>query len=190
MSRKDAEKWDKRHAAGSSDTEPIPFLVDNASQLGSGRALVLAAGTGRNAVYLAQQGFNVTALDVSQVGLDQCQKLATERGLSVTTVCADLEDHDLGEAKYDLITKIYYYQPTIFPAIRRALKTGGRFLFQTFSRKHAEVGTFGPRNPDYLASQSDVIEPFRRDRILIYEHRVLEDGEDTEAVIRLIVEKC
>ena len=189
MGHEDAQKWDERYASSEANTQPIPFLVDHVHELGSGSALVLAAGTGRNAVYLAQQGLDVTALDVSQVGLARCQKLASEREVRVTTVCTDLENHNLGEAKYDLITKIYYYQPGIFPAIRRALKSGGRFLFQTFSKTHADVGTFGPRNPDYLACQSDVLEPFQNDRIILYEDRVLEDGEDTEAIIRLIIEK-
>jgi SAM-dependent methyltransferase len=137
-------------------------------------------------VFLAECGFDVTALDVSEVGLAQCNELARSRGVSVETVCADLDDFDLGESRYDLITKIYYYEPSLFPAIRRALKPGGHFLFQTFSLEHATVGTFGPKNPAYLASQAAVLDPFASDRLLHYQDIVLRVGDDTEAVIRMI----
>jgi hydroxyacyl-ACP dehydratase HTD2-like protein with hotdog domain len=75
---------------------------------------------------------------------------------------------------------------TLFPAIRRALKPGGHFLFQTFSLEHATVGTFGPKNPAYLASQAAVLDPFASDRLLHYQDIVLRVGDDTEAVIRMI----
>ena len=190
MARSDADRWNARYAEQEeTDSEPIPFLVDRAEDLGSGKALVLAAGTGRNAVYLGGQGFDVTALDVSSVGLEKCRRLADDRGVRIQTLCADLKAFDLGESEYDLITKIYFYQPSLFPSIRRALKPGGRFFFQTFSRKHAEVGTFGPKNPDYLAHQAAVIEPFTDDRIRYYEETVEETDADREATIRMIAER-
>lgn len=188
MTQSDATKWNARYAETTTpETSPIPFLSENIHRLGSGRALVLAAGRGRNAVFLAECGFDVTALDVSKVGLAQCDELARSHGVSVETVCADLDEFDLGESRYDLITKIYYYEPSLFPAIRRALKRGGHFLFQTFSVEHASVGTFGPKNPAYLASQSPVLDPFASDHLLHYQDIVLHEADDTEAIIQMIV---
>ena len=97
MARSDADRWNARYAEQEeTDSEPIPFLVDRAEDLGSGKALVLAAGTGRNAVYLGGQGFDVTALDVSSVGLEKCRRLADDRGVRIQTLCADLKAFDLG----------------------------------------------------------------------------------------------
>lgn len=189
MSTSDAERWNAKYSEQDApETEPVPFLVDSISQLGSGTALDLAAGCGRNAVYLAEQGFDVTALDVSTVGLEQCRRLAEERGVSINTVCADLDEHDLGRHAYDLITKIYFYEPSLFANIRGAIRPGGYFLFQTFSEKHADVGTFGPRNPAYLASKDVVLNAFTKDKIHHCEEVVLTDDEDTEAVLQLIVQ--
>jgi SAM-dependent methyltransferase len=189
MSETDAEKWNARYAEpDSSDKHPIPFLSSNIDQLGCGKALVLAAGRGHNAVYLAENGFDVTALDISEVGLAICTDLANSRGINIQTICGDLDDYDLGTAEYDLITMIYFYEPSLFPAIRRAIKPGGCFLFQTFSTQHATVGTFGPRNPAYLASKSAVTQPFAGDHIAHCEEVVLTEDDDTEAVLQAIVQ--
>lgn len=190
MTRADNKKWDAHYAEKQgTDGTPLPFLAENIDKFGSGKALVLAAGAGRNAIYLAEQGFQVSALDVSQVGLDLCRRLASEKGLSLQTIHADLENFNLGASKFDLITKIYYHQPSLFPRIREALKTGGRFLFHTFSKRHAEVGTFGPRNPAFLASLDDTLPTFQADRILISEDTILTGEEGTQAVVRLLLEK-
>ena len=188
MSQSDAEKWNARYSERRpSDTEPIPFLADHIHLLGSGKALVLAAGCGRNAVYLAHCGFSVTALDISAVGLERCRQLAASGGVALDTLCADLDDFELGTQEYDLITMIYFYEPRLFPSIRAALKPGGHFLFQTFSRKHAEIGTFGPKNPAYLATRGAVLKRFQADTIVVCEEAALTEDGDTEAVLQLIV---
>jgi len=190
VAESDADKWNARYAnAESTDTEPIPFLCEHITGLGTGRALVLAAGRGKNAVYLAEQGFEVTALDVSSVGLLLCAALAESRGVPLTTLCADLDNHDLGESQYDLITKFYFYEPTLFPLIRAALRPGGHFIFQTFSKNHANVGTFGPRNPAYLSDRKTVRSAFQSDDILMCEEVTLSEDDDTESVIQMLVRR-
>ena len=187
MALADAEKWNAKYAElDYQPTEPLQFLVDRTEGLHSGSALVLAAGAGWNAVYLAEQGFEVTALDISEVGLELCRELATLKGVSLNTVCADLDDYDLGDACYDLITKFYFYNPSLFPAVRRALKPWGLFLFLTYSEKHAEVGTFGARNPAYLASRQAITETFGQDDIDCDEI-VIETDEHTQAILTAAV---
>jgi 2-polyprenyl-3-methyl-5-hydroxy-6-metoxy-1,4-benzoquinol methylase len=189
MSQIDAEKWNTRYSEpDSSERYPIPFLKANIDQLGSGKALVLAAGRGHNAVFLAEQGFDVTALDISDVGLSLCIDLAQAHGVGIRTICADLDEYDLGTAEYALITMIYFYEPTLFPAIRTALNPRGYFLFQTFSIQHATVGTFGPRNPAYLASKSVVTQAFAEDHIVHCDDAILTEDDGTEAVLQMIVQ--
>ena len=177
--------------------EPAAFLKQKMDRLKQGKALVLAMGEGRNAVYLAQNGFDVTGVDISEVAIEKCNKLAEERNTTVNAVVADLTDYDMGEAQFDLITKFYYYEPSIFPQIIDALKPGGMFILEQFSTDHLkyrETSGFGPRNPDYLIKPNELLEHFESLRVLYYEDTVVELDEGmhkgTAAVIRLIAEKA
>ena len=177
--------------------EPAAFLKHKLDGLKTGKALVLAMGEGRNAVYLAQNGFDVTGVDISEVAIEKCNKLAKERNTTVNAVVADLTDYDLGEAQFDLITKFYYYEPSIFPRIIEALKPGGMFILEQFSidhLKYRETSSFGPRNPDYLIKPNELLVHFKSLRILYYEDTVVELDEGmhkgTAAVIRLIAQKA
>ena len=189
MSRTDAKKWDAKYAGpGRPDPDPIPFLKDHIGNLGSGQALVLASGRGRNALYLAEMGFDVTALDVSVVGLEQCRVAAASRGLEIRILCEDLDTYELGSDRYDLITMFYYHQPSLFPSIRKAIMPGGYFLFCTFGTRHAEIGTLGTLNPKFLASRKDVEDAFSRDAIRILEEPVIENNDGVEALLQAIVQ--
>ena len=93
------------------------FLEHQISKLGDGRALCLAAGEGRNAVFLAAKGFDVLAVDASEKGLDKARALAKQRGVEIQTQVADLREYDLGSEHYDLITEFYYHQADLFARI-------------------------------------------------------------------------
>ncbi len=176
--------------------EPTAFLKQKMDGLKKGKALVLAMGEGRNAVYLAQNGFDVTGVDISEVAIEKCNELAKERNTTVNAVVVDLTDYDMGEEQFDLITKFYYYEPSIFPQVIDALKPGGMFILEQFSidhLKYRETSRFGPSNPDYLVKPNELLEHFKSLRILYYEDTVVELDEGmhkgTAAVIRLIAEK-
>ena len=177
--------------------EPTAFLKEKMDGLKKGKALVLAMGEGRNAVYLAQNGFDVTGVDISEVAIEKCNELAKERNTTVNAVVVDLTDYDMGEEQFDLITKFYYYEPSIFPQVIDALKPGGMFILEQFSidhLKYRETSRFGPSNPDYLVKPNELLEHFKSLRILYYEDTVVELDEGmhkgTAAVIRLIVQKA
>ena len=188
------EKWDRRYGAQNFDPhlEPNPFLRDYLDLSTVGRALCLAAGNGRNAVFLAERGFQVDAVDISAAGLRLCRRLAEARGVTVRPILADLTDWCLGECRYDLITKFYYYQPQLFERLCSALRPGGQLMFQTFSRGQLAFPR-GPRNPDHLAKPEDIFPRIRSLRLRFYEDRILEPGcgasSEKEAVIRFIAEK-
>ena len=190
-----AQMWDQRYAGEEYvfGKEPVEFLKNQVGRLGKGRALCLAAGEGRNEVFLAQQGFAVVAVDISAKGLEKCQALAKERGVQLQTVVADLRSWNLGVAQYELITDFYYYQPDLFPKIIAALKPGGLFIMQNFSLDQPATNRFGPRDPAYLAKPAEVLGAFAGCRIRHYQDTVvqLDEGmhQGAGAVIRLIAEK-
>ncbi len=184
-------KWDTRYQAEQlDDREPVAIVREVSASLRPCRALCLAAGSGRNAVFLAQQGYQVTAIDISPVGLDRCRALARRRGVEVELVEADLLTFPFSD-QFGLVTIIYYNEPSLFPKLQDAVKPGGSFLFQTFSIHHAKQG-WGPSNPAFLADPKTVLEAFGHWRI-----RRFEDGDfpvagtdaRTESIIRLVAEK-
>jgi SAM-dependent methyltransferase len=181
-------KWEARYAAEGYEpvTEPTPFLLDVTSGLVPGRALVLAAGTGRNAVHLATKGWSVTAADISPTGLAWCDRRAQERAVEVHTIVADLETWDPGEACWDLVTMVSYFQPALFPALRRMLRPGGHFLLHTFSRRH-KLQRWGPGSAAHLAEPEVVRAAFEDWRLLHFDEGLFQrsDGR-SEGVVRML----
>jgi ubiquinone/menaquinone biosynthesis C-methylase UbiE len=188
------EQWDKRFGVERYlyGTEPVEFLRENIDRLPEGKALVLAAGEGRNAVWLAEQGYDVTAMDASPVGLEKAADLAAAKGVTIGTEVGDLQHgYDMGESRYDLITDFYYHDPAMIPAVMRALKPGGMFVVQNFSIDQLETNRFGPKNPDYLVKPNEMLRLVAGYRVLHYEDTVvdLDEGmhQGAGAVVRMIV---
>ncbi|MEM1414331.1 MAG: class I SAM-dependent methyltransferase, partial [Myxococcota bacterium] len=137
-------------------TEPNDYLREVAARIPKGPVLCLAEGEGRNAVYLAEQGYDVTGVDQSPVGLANAARLAEERGVPLTTVVADLRDYDLGEARWAGIVSIWAHTP---PAVRgplhaacvRALRPGGAFVLEAYTPKQLHrPGLGGPPTEEHL----------------------------------------
>ncbi len=162
-SEADKVKWDKKfskedYAYGK---EPLPFLKENVDLLKKGRALDIAAGEGRNAVFLAQQGFAVDALDISAVGLVKATSLAKVKGVeeNLKTVEADLDTYLFPKDSYDTIIMVNFTDRKMTQQIVHALKDGGTFLYAArtldFTRKRGKKF-----NPDYLWETNEVLRHF------------------------------
>lgn len=144
--------WDERFSAGHYvyGVEPNDFLREHVARLpGGGRVLCLAEGEGRNAVFLAQRGFAVTAVDASAVGLAKGERLARERGVRVDWVCADLADYELGERCWDGIVSIFCHLPApVRAALHRrvvaSLRDRGVLLLEAYTPAQLGRGTGGP----------------------------------------------
>lgn len=131
MSAEDRARWDARWAEGEGPSRtPAPILQAWAERLPrSGRALDLASGPGRNALWLAQRGLETTAVDVSPVALTQLRHAAMAMGMAVTTLHLDLEHDPLPPGPWDVVVCTAYLLRELFPAIRAALAPGGWLLF-------------------------------------------------------------
>lgn len=119
----DIRGWDERYRVDPGTLKPTPLLVETATKLKPGKALDLACGTGRNAIWLAEHGWQVTAVDGSPVAIDLLRK----RAPSVDARVADLEKHEyeIEPATWDLIAVCYYLQRDLFEPVKRGLRPGG-----------------------------------------------------------------
>ncbi len=171
-SEEDKKKWNKRYNTKEYiyGKEPIKFLKDNINILARGKALVLAMGEGRNAIFLAENGFDVDGCDISEIAVEKSKLLAKRNNVQLNAFVADLEKYKIPTNKYDLITCIYYTQKNLIPQIKDGLKKGGMVLFETYTIDQLKYGTDapGPKNPAYLLKHNELLDLFRDFHILYY----------------------
>lgn len=143
--------WDQRYGEDgwAYGTDPNDFLVEAAPHVPKGPVLCLAEGEGRNAVFLATCGYDVTAMDQSKIGLDKAQSLARFAKVSFRTEVADLADYDLGVEKWAGVVSIWAHVP---PPLRRdlhrrvvaSLRPGGAFVLEAYTPAQLQHRTGGP----------------------------------------------
>jgi SAM-dependent methyltransferase len=157
----DSSAWDARYAASDLvwSAEPNRFVADECGDLPPGRAVDLAAGEGRNAIWLAGLGWRVTALDFSQVALDKGRSMAP--GAAIDWVCADATTWR-AEDTYDLAVTAYLQLPAPErrAAVRNAfaaLSPGGTFLLIGHDSTNFTEGVGGPQYPEVLYTAEDVL---------------------------------
>lgn len=155
--------WDERYSAEeyAYGTAPNEFLAEQFGCIPKGKVLSLAEGEGRNAVFLAKQGYTVTAVDASQVGLNKARKLAEENQVVVEFVHADLADYDLGENKWDGIVSIFSPLPSslrkeLYKKVIVALKPNGVFLLEAYTPNQLKHGTGGGNSVDVMQSEQSL----------------------------------
>jgi SAM-dependent methyltransferase len=157
------EDWNRKHGEAGLlfGAEPNRFLVAEVAGLPPGRALDLACGSGRNAVWLARQGWSVVAADFADVALDQARALAAERGVDVEWVDADLREWEPPARAFDLVVVLYLQLPPeeLGPIVRRAagaVADGGTMLVIGHHSENLVSGVGGPKDPRVLYTPEDV----------------------------------
>ena len=187
----DRRRWDKRFGRKefALGKEPNPFLKKHIRLLSRGKALDIATGEGRNAVFLAQHGFEVDAFDISEKGLRKAQKLAREKGAMVNTFAVDLARFQIEKERYELIANFYFLKRRLIPRIKKGLKKGGRVIFETYILDHRELGTGGPKQAKYFLKPNELLRFFKNFRILFYREGIFREGGKRKAVASLIAEK-
>jgi tellurite methyltransferase len=181
---KDKDRWNEKY-----DTEvylfgekPIPFLTDNIHILPKGKALDVAMGEGRNGVYLATQGFDVTGLDISEKGLEKAHTLATKNNVTIQTKVVDLESIQFEPHSWDLIICTYYMDRGLYKKFLDALKPGGMLLIETYNIDYLKYRRF---NAKWALNTNELLDLFKGMRILRYQ-----DYDDArEAYSSIIAQK-
>jgi SAM-dependent methyltransferase len=151
--------WDERYSEPgfSYGTEPNEFIASVTDRIPKGKILSLAEGEGRNAVYLASLGYEVTGVDGSAVGLRKAMELAGEHGVTISTIHTDLSEFKIEPEQWDGIIACYCHVPSIIriplhQAAVQGLKSGGVFVLEAFSKEQLSYNTGGPQLPDMLMS--------------------------------------
>lgn len=167
MSSDERARWDDRYSSGDyvPSKEPSLLVEKVAGYLDSGRALVLACGTGRNALYLASQGFTVEAVDISPVAIEMARAEADRRGLELSWRIADIDELRPNGGGYDLITMIRYSNREIWPRLVPALSVNGWLVMEQHMRTRHPVA--GPSD-QFRISPGELLEAFPRLRVIEY----------------------
>ncbi|BCR06876.1 hypothetical protein DESUT3_39450 [Desulfuromonas versatilis] len=167
--RKTPQDWNEKwREAADRPLAPDPWLLRVLPLLPRGAVLDLACGQGRNALLLAERGYQVTALDLSATGLERLREEAARRSLPIRVRQVDLEaEPRLGSARYAVVLDFFYLQRGLFPAIRQALRPGGVAVVRTFSKAGPFPG--GPGNPDYVLEPGELLQLFAGWEILLHE---------------------
>ena len=184
--------WDERYSRGEQIIkEPLPLLVRVADRLKPGRALDLACGTGRHAIFLAERGWRVIAVDASSVGIEIAKALARVREVEVDWRVADLErgEFEIERDAYDLVCVFYYLQRDLFPQIRAGVRAGG--IVVAAIHMVDDSPNAKPMNPDFLLQPGELRAEFSGWEILHdYEGHPTEEGHQrrtAEIVARKVI---
>jgi len=187
----DQKRWNDRFGRKefAFGKEPNPFLKTHVRLLPKGKALDIASGEGRNAVFLAQHGFEVDAVDISEKGLKKARKLAREKRVRINTFLIDLDQYQIKKERYDLIANFYFLRRRLILRIKKGLKKGGKVIFETYLLEHRTLGTGGPKQAKYFLKPNELLGLFKDFRILFYREGIFKEGGRKKAVASLIAEK-
>lgn len=159
------------------------FLRDNIDILPKGKILCLAEGEGRNSVFLAKLGYDVTAVDLSAVALKKARKLAEENHVNIEFIQADLDRFDLGKNQWDAIVSIFCHLPetvrsSLHKRIEKSLKPNGIYLAEAYTPKQLEFKTGGPGNISMLISSANVEQELSslKFKVLREKERYIQEG--------------
>ncbi|MFC4147896.1 methyltransferase domain-containing protein [Micromonospora mangrovi] len=162
----DSHEWDTRYANAPGlvwSAEANRFVVESVTGLTPGAALDLAAGEGRNAVWLAEQGWRVNAVDFSPVAVERGRELAARRGVTVEWRVADVTAYRPVPGSYDLVLLSYLHLPAadlagVLTSVRRALRPGGTVVVVGHDLANLEGGIGGPQDPAVLLTPETVVD--------------------------------
>jgi len=180
-------------------TTPNDFLQENAHLIPRGSVLCVADGEGRNSVFLATTGRDVSSVDISDVGVAKTKKLASEKGVSVDAQVGDLANFDLGRNKWQGVISIFAHLPIslrqdLHRRVIDSLAPGGVVLLEAYTVDQIGRGTGGPQVPELLMGAESLSQEFASLEIIHLkelEREVVEGSGHTglAAVVQLIARK-
>lgn len=160
--------WDLRYSQPeyAYGKEPNRYFEYILSNLKPGKILLPAEGEGRNAVFAAENGWKVTAVDFSSKARDKAQQYAVERNVTMNYLISDVEKYNFPENEYDAAALIYAHFPpqcrtNIHKSVIKSIKPGGTLIVEAFSKKQINNNTGGPREVNLLYDLKELLEDFK-----------------------------
>jgi SAM-dependent methyltransferase len=189
MSEFEKKEWTSRWSQKAYGRSPQPssLVATWASRLPMGRAIDLACGDGRNALHLAELGFLVDALDISQPALSLVKKAAFEKGLVIETIVDDLDYYKLPLDTYDLINVGFYMNHKLITEIKDSLKANGFVIYQQHYVIDQQVS--GPSSKEFRLLNNEALKRFADFRVHYFSEGVEKHGDTTMALQSLVAQK-
>jgi SAM-dependent methyltransferase len=189
MSKQDRDKWNQRYAEGSyHKNNPVTLVEEWLPGLPVGRALDVACGAGRNAILLAQAGYQVDAIDISREGLNLARQNAENLGLSINWIEQDLDQAYRFDTDYDLIIVMWYVNLGLISRLCDCLVPGGYLICQEHLVTDREV--IGPTSLKYRVAAGELREAVSGVDVLLYEESIETNIEGEQlASARMVVKK-
>lgn len=178
--------------------KPNSFIASKIKSFpANSKVLCLGEGEGRNAIFLAKKGFEVTAIDASDIGLSKLEQRAKEEGLNIKTICIDLNEWQ-AEEKYDVIVASYLHmyekdRDRLFDNIDESLKENAVFVGEFFSQNQLNYNSGGPRDKELLYKVEDFKTHYTFSEAEVKEQvTILDEGKGHQgeaSVIRVVLQK-
>ncbi len=185
------EKWNKRYSSEEYyfGKEPNDFFKEQIEKINPGKVLFLGEGEGRNSVYASKIGWNVDAIDISDIGKEKALKLAKENNVSINYILDDVFTYNFNENYYDAIVLIYFHIPknirnVFYPKIFNSLKNGGTIIQLVYDEDHLKNNSNGPSDINMLYTLQEVAEQFIELDFSLFEKKQLmkvKKGKQEEA---------
>jgi len=187
VSDADREHWNARYISGkyAARTHPSALLSAWTDRLPRGRALDVACGLGRNAIHLAANGYDVDAMDISDVALAGARRRADAAGVTINWIEADLEKPDIAPGAYDVIVVARFLDRPLIPRLIDALRPGGHVVYDHHYITPADVD--GPSSHRFRARPNELLERFRPLRVLFYEEGITADPDGSRMALARLV---
>ena len=161
------QKWNDRYSSEEYyfGKEPNDFFKEEIDKLLPGKALFIGDGEGRNSVYAAKIGWSVNSIDISDVGKNKAEKLASENKVKINYVLADALEFNYPVENYDLVVVIYFhvdenFREQIHNQFLDTLKSSGRLIYLVYEKDHIKLNTNGPSSLNLLYSLDNIVEDF------------------------------
>ena len=174
--KSDQTKWNSRYQSNPGPATPSALITQQCDAVAFGRALDIACGNGRNSLALAQRGFDVDAVDISDVAICDVNRLHK----NISACCRDLDIWAIPESRYNLIVNINFLNRRLFPLIYKGLKPGGRLIFQAF------VGEPGER---YCLEKGELRQAFDALDIIFYRETAINSPGRFSAKASLVADR-
>lgn len=186
MSQQDRNKWNQRYAEDSNSKDnPVTLLENWIEEIPAGKALDIACGAGRNAIFMARAGFDVDAIDISRQGLNKAQQNAENQALDINWIEHDFDQPYNFDTDYDLIIVMWYVNLPLISKLCHCLAPGGYLLCEEHLMTDQEV--IGPTSSSYRVESGELREAVSALEVLYYRESIETAAEDEQLASAAVV---